>query len=259
MHRTYVEPFGGGASVLLRKERSLGECYNDLDGSIVNVFRVLQDPEKAAALQRRMIFTPFARAEFTRCYEPALDDVDGACKTIAMSFMGYGTDTATRKGTSGFNVKISDSGDFHSNAWAGWPDCVPDFIDRLRGVVIEQRDAKVIMARLDSEETFFFVDPPYVISTRSSKVKKGDGHGYRHEMSNADHVELAKTMHSLQGMILLAGYPSALYGELYADWHHIERSHLSYLGKKSTECLWFNAAAWERRPQRQMFAGQVGR
>jgi DNA adenine methylase len=78
-HQVYVEPFGGGANVLLRKERLAAEVYNDLDGRVVQVFRTLQDPEKAAQVRRRLSLTPFARAEFDSCYEPAVDEVDGVC------------------------------------------------------------------------------------------------------------------------------------------------------------------------------------
>jgi DNA adenine methylase len=70
-HRIYVEPYGGGASVLLRKERSYAEIYNDLDGEIVNFFRVLRDPEQAGRLLELLELTPFAREEFELSYQPA--------------------------------------------------------------------------------------------------------------------------------------------------------------------------------------------
>src|SRR5581483_4675950 len=148
-HTCYVEPFGGGANVLLRKRRTASECYNDLDGQVVNVFRVLQDPRKAEELCRRVYFTPFARAEFDRTYDEPFDDIEWARFTIARSFMGYGSDSVTRSCRTGFRSK-----------WATWPGNITDFVERLRGVVIENRDAYEVIARFDCPETLFYIDPP---------------------------------------------------------------------------------------------------
>src|SRR5262245_58814798 len=85
-HRIYVEPYGGGASVLLRKSRAFAEVYNDLDGDVVNVFRVLRDRASAAALIRAIELTPWARDEFRLSYRPASDPVERARRTIARAF-----------------------------------------------------------------------------------------------------------------------------------------------------------------------------
>src|SRR3954470_24963100 len=63
-HRIYVEPFGGAASVLLRKHRAYAEVYNDLDDWAVNLFRLLGDEQSAERLRRLLELTPFARTEF---------------------------------------------------------------------------------------------------------------------------------------------------------------------------------------------------
>lgn len=72
-HRIYVEPFGGAASVLMRKPRAYAEVYNDLDGDVVNVFRVLRDAEAAGRLEALLRLTPFARDEFFAAYEESVD------------------------------------------------------------------------------------------------------------------------------------------------------------------------------------------
>src|SRR5665213_2754809 len=91
-HHLYTEAYGGAASVLLRKWRSAGEIYNDLDQTLVHLFRVLRDPDQAAALIRLLELTPYARDEFAAAYEPAEDPVERARRTIVRSFMGYGSD-----------------------------------------------------------------------------------------------------------------------------------------------------------------------
>jgi DNA adenine methylase len=155
-HRFYVEPFGGGASVLLRKPRSYGEVYNDLDSEVVNVFRILRDPERALQLTRLLEMTPFARDEFNQAYEPAADELEQARRTIIKSFMGFGADAVHRraasivgmrskpsswKATTGMRSSVKRSGTTPATDWSRYPSLIGDFTARLQGVVIENRDA----------------------------------------------------------------------------------------------------------------------
>jgi DNA adenine methylase len=257
-HRVYVEPFGGGGSVLLRKPRLAAEVYNDLDGRVVQVFRVLRDPEKAARVRHRLSLTPFARAEFDSCYEPPVDEVDEVCKTIMLSLMGYGSDSITRKYRTGFRSKLSDERATPAASWLNYYESIDAFVERLRGVVIEQCDAAEVMLRTDTPQTLFFVDPPYLISTRTAMMNGREStHGYKHEMTDDDHRALAVTLRELQGMVMLCGYPSALYEELFGDWQRIERKSMADGAKARTECLWFNPAAWYRRPQMELMQREI--
>ena len=108
-HDTYVEPYGGAASVLLAKPRCRAEVYNDLDHRIVNVFRVVRNPATAQELRRRLMLTPFARAEFEWSYEDPIDPLDAAHKTIIQSYMGIGADAATRNDRPGFRAKRANA------------------------------------------------------------------------------------------------------------------------------------------------------
>lgn len=257
-HSVYVEPFGGGGSVLLRKERLPAEIYNDLDGRVVKVFRCLQDPVTAEAVRRRLSLTPFSRAEYERCYEVATDDVDGVCKTIALSFFGFGSDSITRSCRSGFRGKMLDKKATPAQAWSTYSDLIDTFTRRLMGVVIENRDANLVMQNYDTLDTLHFVDPPYVHVTRSRhRGKNSTTHGYKHEMSDEDHRSLAGVLHGLTGLVLLSGYASSLYDELYPDWQRLELKTMADGAKKRTECLWFNPAAWSRRPQMELMAREV--
>lgn len=256
-HKTYVESFGGGASVMLRKHRVKGEIYNDLDGDVVNVFRVLQDPETAAELRRRLALTPFARVEFKRTYERPRDLVEAALFVIARSFMGFGSAASTRTHITGFRTSSKrDRGTSSTPAveWADYPDEVPGFVERLRGVVIENRDALAVMAQHDEPSTLHYVDPPYVQSTRSSlRNPNGNrGHYYRHEMTDAEHERLGVFLHELAGMVVLSGYPSDLYERLFADWVRVERPHRADGGRPRTEVMWLNPRAARAQRQHQL-------
>ncbi|HEU6454125.1 MAG TPA: DNA adenine methylase, partial [Roseateles sp.] len=161
-HQVYVEPFGGAASVLLQKPPAKAEVYNDIADEIVNVFRVLRDPALAARLARLVELTPFARAEFDLSYQPSEDPVEQARRTIIRSFMGHGSGAVYTKHATGFRTGVRGS---RNQSAAGdllsWPEAVPMFVERLRGVSIESRDALYLMARTDGPGTLFYVDPPY--------------------------------------------------------------------------------------------------
>jgi DNA adenine methylase len=75
-------------------------------------------------------------------------------------------------------------------------------------------------------------------------------------MTDGDHRSLAVALHGILGMVMLSGYGCQLYEELYAGWERVERRHLADGAKPRVECLWFNPAAWERRPQGQLYDQQ---
>lgn len=231
-HRVYVEPFGGAASVLLRKPRSYAEVYNDLDGEVVNLFRVARDhgPE----LLRSLELTPFARDEFVDSYSRADDAVEQARRTVIRSFMGFGSN-AHNKAT-GFRANSNRSGTTPARDWKNYPHALSEIIERLQGVVIENRDAVEVMQAHDGPETVHYVDPPYVIETRDA------GQDYRHEMTDADHVALASALRELRGAVILSGYESPMYRDLYAGWRRVSRAALADGARRRVEVLWISPA-----------------
>lgn len=235
-HRVYVEPFGGGGSVLMRKTRSYAEVYNDLDGEIVNVFRVVRD--HGDELRRALELTPFARDEFLLSYEPSDDPVEQARRTITRSFMGFGS-AAVCGQASGFRSNSNRSGTTPAHDWGNYPDILPATINRLRGVVIESKDATEVIQQHDGQDTLHYVDPPYVHETRS----KGNPYckkGYKHEMTDDQHRELAAVLKTLQGAVILSGYRCPLYDELYAGWTRIERNAYADGARDRVEVLWIS-------------------
>lgn len=242
-HSAYAEPYGGGASILLQKPRCPAECYNDLDGRIVEFFRVLRDPIKSAELQRRVALTPYARAELEWSFEPASDDIDQAHRLVVRSFMGHGSDSATRTTRTGFRARLTDGRALPSAEWSTWPDSIPLFRDRLAGVLLENDQATRVIDRMDSSTTLIYCDPPYVHSTRSALASNSSTtNGYRHEMTDDDHRALAERLHRCTGMVVISGYPSPLYLELYAGWETHQKTHVADRAAMRTEVVWINPA-----------------
>jgi len=242
-HRVYVEPFGGAASVLMQKPRSYAEVYNDMNAEIVNVFRVLRDPDAGQALRRLIYFTPFARDEFALTYEPSSDPVEQARRTIARTFMGFGSAAFNSDHATGFRCNSNRSGTTPAHDWINYPDVIPAFIARLRGVVIENRPATEVIRQHGGPRTLVYCDPPYPIEAR----KPGqDGNYGEYELSDDEHRELAAVLHDCEGMALVSGYPCALYEELYGDWQMVTRTAYADGAQKRTEALWLSPRCAER-------------
>lgn len=251
-HRVYVEPFGGGASVLIQKPRSYGEVYNDLDVEICNLFRVVRD--SGLELETLLTMTPFARDEFLLAYQPCEDRLEQARRTLARSFMGFGSAAACGAKT-GFRANSNRSGTTPAHDWANFPKCIPPIMERLRGVVIENKDACAVMLQHDTPETLHYVDPPYVWDTRS--VEANTTKAYKYEMTDEQHRQLADTLRELTGMVVVSGYACPLYdNELYAGWYRVERPALADGARPRTEVLWLNdaCASKQQRMQEQLFA-----
>lgn len=241
-HRIYVEPFGGAASVLLRKPRTYSEVYNDLYGEVVNLFRVLRNPAQARELIRIVTMTPYARQEFEDAYIADGDPIEQARRTLVRAYLGFGAFSAAG-GRTGFRTGFRRSGPAAANDWRHYPPILADAVERLRGVTIENRPAVEVIATYDDPTALFYVDPPYPLSTRGTDA------WYAHEMTDDDHRQLAATLHACAGMVVVSGYACDLYDrELYADWQRVERATHGDGARDRTEVLWLKPNTVQRQP-----------
>lgn len=239
-HHTYVEPFGGAAGVLLQKPPAPVDVYNDLDGDVVNFFRVLRDRAMRSELIAAIQLTPYARDEFDLAYEEAVDPVERARRLCARAYMGFGSAGAT-KATTGFRTDARQKSSLAQHDWTAYPSALAAAGQRFSGVLVENRDAIAVMREHDGPDTLFFVDPPYVHDTRDHRNCRN----YRHEMTDADHRRLLSALRSVDGMAVVCGYPSELYDAELAAWQRYETSARisSHRGSANrTEVVWINPA-----------------
>ena len=257
-HKVYVEAFGGAGSVLIRKPRSYAEVYNDIWGRVVDVFRVLRDPDMATDLEYRIRMTPYARAEFEETGEHELaaitDVIERARRTILRAFAGHGSAAVCGLHSTGFRSNTTRSGTTPAEDWRGWPDCIPLFTERLQGVVIERREASEVIRQHDGPETLHYVDPPYVQSTRN--MERGNA-TYAADMDDDAHQALAEQLHSLRGMVILSGYRCQLYDELYGTWARVETVAVADGARERIESLWLNPACVAAPNHGPLFEGTV--
>jgi DNA adenine methylase len=242
-HTCYTEVFGGAAGVLLQKPRAYAEVYNDLDGDIVNLFKVLRDADLRNELIEQLVLTPYAREEFMNAWSVATTVVEKARRTIIRAQMGFGSAGAT-KGITGFRIDTKRQYGTAQSLWVDYPEHLGFIGQRLSGVLIENRPAVQVLKDHDAISTLHYVDPPYVHDTRYSGAKSG--RIYRHEMDDKDHLDLLNTLLELEGMVMLSGYPSDLYDDTLNGWKRLDTKARISSGRGTdtrTECLWINPAA----------------
>jgi DNA adenine methylase len=243
-HDLYIEPFGGSAAVLLAKPPSRVEVYNDLDAELVSFFRVLR--ERPEDLQRAVRLTPFSRLEFARAHEETADPLEAARRYFVLSWQGFGG--AMRGKRSGWRTptkqvdRFSGGCSVASATWASL-DHLELVARRLLRVSIECVPAVELLCRYDLPGAVFYVDPPYLLTTRARPER-----GYRHEMGKPeDHVELLEALCALQhAAVVLSAYPAPLYEDRLVRWEKRSVRTTTNQTRKpqsAQEVLWLNPAA----------------
>jgi DNA adenine methylase len=244
----YVEPFAGGLSVLLANDpEGISEVVNDLNYELSNFWCALQSAEAFAEFKRRVDATPFSQGEFEGAHidPPMTFDKLGGMTARAVNFfircrqslsgrMDSFTGITRLRARRGMNAEVS--------AWLNAIEGLPAVHDRLKRVLVLNRDALDVIRSEDGPRTLFYLDPPYLHETRATTKEYGS-----HEMSDGQHLELLTALTHIKGRFMLSGYRSKMY-DLAAEnggWtrHDFETANHASGGKEKrrmTECLWCN-------------------
>ncbi len=235
----YCEPFGGSAAVLLNREPSPVETYNDLDGEVVNFFRVLRD--KTDELVKAIALTPFSREEFRLAVQAPPDNLSDLEKARRFFVRARQVRTGLAQTASlgrWANCKRTSRAGMSGvvSRWLGSVEGLPEIAERLLRVQIENRPAIEVIALYDDVDTLFYCDPPYPHESR------GDAKAYRFEMTEDEHRDLATVLGSVRGKVAVSGYRCPLMDELYAGWRCVEApaKNCHSVKKPRREALWMN-------------------
>ena len=244
-HARYVEPFCGSAAVFFQKKPATHEVLNDLNGAIVNLFRVIR--ERGDELASLIEMTPWSEQEYAMAEKGYTDgdELEQARRFLIRSWQAHG---GTMSQVSGWKHNGLKGNVYPSRLWTKLPDRLLSVVDRLRSAEIRNRPALEIIGYYDDPETLLYVDPPYPLSPRSRKY-------YLHEMTDGEHVELLEMLDKFSGAAVLSGYSCPLYDERLTSWQKATMPTSGEHGKKHVEVLWFNSKAQHR--QLSMFEEAV--
>lgn len=235
----FCEPFGGSAAVLINREPSLLETYNDLDGEVVNFFRVLRNQKES--LIEAIGLTPFSREELSLATSKAdqrLTDLERARQFYVRARQvrtGLAqTASAGRWAHCRLTTRAGMAGAV--SRWLGSVEALPEITQRILRVQIENSPAIEVIQRYDGPGTLFYCDPPYVHEAR------GDKNAYSFEMSDDEHRQLADVLHNAEGKVAISGYDCNLMQELYGDWLRVTGpiKNAPSIRKPRQEMLWVN-------------------
>ena len=236
-HTCYVEVFGGSGAVLLSKRPAATDVYNDLDGDVVHLFRVMR--EHGEALARAVALTPYSREEHALSFEPTPDPLERARRFVVRSWQTRGGYRRTGRSSWWYQRGIGRC-NAPALTWTRVPDRLSIVAERLARVHIECVDWREIIRRYDAPDTLFYADPPYLQTTRVARYE------YSHEMAEADHVELLDALAQVEGLVVLSGYPSQLYDDALSEWQCLTTTSRAQAGGTRTECLWLSPNAVRR-------------
>ena len=227
-HKVYCEPFFGSGGVFFNKEPAYIETINDIDGNVVNLFKVCREyPEELAKL---IEMTPFARDEFKDCYEVSADPIEQARRTLVRYHQSFGTSNSAKN--SWRNVQTY-GGPRCATMWNCLPDIILKCCERLKNAQIENIDAVELIHRYNDEKTLIYCDPPYLQSLRKKNM-------YAFEMSEEKHIELLSAVKQSKSKIIISGYDNELYNSELSNWKTDEKATTAQMGLHRIEKIWMN-------------------
>jgi DNA adenine methylase len=230
---TYLEPYFGSGAVFFNKKRSVIETINDLDGNVVNLFKVIREnPEE---LSRLIEFTPWSREEYRRSYEMAGESLEDARRFLVRMWQAIGAKSSDSTGWRN-NIK-GNNGNLNQFALR-LPGNILEVSSRLKHtrqslVQIENQPALQLIHRHRQKNVLIYLDPPYVRSTRSGRI-------YKHEMTDDDQVALLQEIKGHPGLIIISGYDNDLYNNILEGWKKFKYKVLTEAGNSAVETIWMN-------------------
>ena len=160
------------------------------------------------------------------------DPVDKACAFLIKCWQGYGFKTSGIK-TGWKRDKTGQERAYNLSNWYHLPEWIEEIAERLRNIQIEHKPALDLIREFDSPDSFFYLDPPYLLNTRSAKQ-------YQYEMTEEDHIQLLETIVHCSAQIMISGYDTPLYNDYLHTWDTLRIPNQTTSGVVREEIVWMN-------------------
>ncbi len=207
-HRVYVEVFGGAGNLLLNKQPSPLEVYNDYNGELVNLFRTVRD--HPVEFQNRLGYLVYSRGWYNLFRQATIEGKHQDLVERAIAFYYLLEGGFAGKWYAGWAYGLTCD---RNNSWHPKPGEILEISKRLGDVYIDQLDFKACIEHWDSPETLFFCDPPYMTAHHHDKTPTH----YYGPFPEERHRELAAILHRIKGKFLMTYDDTPLVRELYGD------------------------------------------
>jgi len=239
-HRHYLEPYCGSAAVFFAKEKAPHEVLTDMNGSLVNLFRVMRS--RGAELAELIMLSPWSEDEYEAIekHVDEGDELERARRFLVRSWQAHGGTIAQVSGWKHNGLKGSV---YPTQLWKKLPERLLRAAERLQDAEIRNRPALEMIAYYNDPETLIYADPPYLLSTRSRKY-------YRYEMTDDEHIALLNALDVHRGPVVLSGYTHPLYEERLKHWHRVTTPAVTEHGNTRMEVIWLNPKAAQRQQLR---------
>ncbi|AGS80690.1 D12 class N6 adenine-specific DNA methyltransferase [Leptospira phage vB_LbrZ_5399-LE1] len=224
-----MEPFLGAGSILLSKERSWQEVGNDINGDIVNFFRVLRD--FPLRLVRKIKYTPYSDRFLNEAFQNLRTERDPVIRAYyfyIVCWMNMAFNFISEKGVN-FRRKgnLDGTGNHRPALQFRSLENLFKISERLRGVHFIQRDAEEVIRMYDAPGTLFYVDMPYLKDTRNSKIL------YNSEFNTKeDHIRILSLLTKIKGMAIISHYRNNIYDRILQGWKKEEKEAIANSTKK---------------------------
>lgn len=228
-HKVYCEPFFGSGAVFFNKKPCYNEILNDIDDEIYNFFMTLR--KHPNELVEAINLTPYCRTEYETAYKNEVaDNIERARVFAVKCWQGFG---CGNKCKNGFRRGIGASSPNPAKTWNELPKTLRVATERIKNAQIEHKDAIELIKSLRGEETFIYVDPPYLLSTRKKYL-------YNHELDDEYHERLLKVLCDSDCKVMISGYDNDIYNEYLKDWNKLHKNTTAECSVKRTETIWMN-------------------
>lgn len=228
-HNVYLEPFFGSGAVFFKKQPARIETINDINGEIVNLFKVIRN--NPAELAKAIEFTPWAREEFVDCHAPTPDNpVEWARRVIVRYHQSFGSNNRCKNS---WKTGQRPNAPHVCGQWSRIPESILSCAARLKQAQIECTDGIELIKAHNHPDVLIYADPPYMLQTRAGNL-------YKNEMPDNKHLELLSALKESKAKIVLSGYDNELYNQELSGWYTAETATINIQGNRRTEKIWCN-------------------